>query len=449
MKDERNVRRRRTAGRIRRSAAILMAAVLMALSLPAGRQPAYATVPDPEQECSLTVNIGTTLTDEERQDLEEAAVVVDLYRIADAEPVNGYETYSWAVLEPFLTFFAEKGVSVSASIDSSGWREVAKAAAEAALGTVPEGTEAMAPAPVGSFSATQVVRDQPVGSPITGLPAGLYLIVPHGSNDTEYVSTSTVTGIAGEETSQVTLALSRHYKYSFSPELISLPTKEGLNTAQNAGTWEYDGNVDLTMKYSREKRIGALEITKTLLTNAERGKDTPAGDGTETERAITDPATFVFEVSVYDSEELYNSGAAPDIFHDFISIIFDANGDYSIIGANEGQYASDSYGSRTARIENLPIGSYAVVKEVYAGAVYTGYPDQCATIEVNENANTIGVTFENDYNEGINGGGSVTNKFTCTKDPATGDDKWSTLDQVTDSTQDTETEDPIQHVGSQ
>ena len=58
MKDERNVRQRRAAGRRWQPLAILLAAVLMVLSVPLGLTPAYAV---DLGECSLTVNPGFSL----------------------------------------------------------------------------------------------------------------------------------------------------------------------------------------------------------------------------------------------------------------------------------------------------------------------------------------------------------------------------------------------------
>ena len=82
MKDERNVRHRRTAGVRWQPVAILLAAVLMVLSVPLGLRSAHAI--DLNQNCSLTVNPGNAMLAE---DLAKANVVIDLYRVADAAPV--------------------------------------------------------------------------------------------------------------------------------------------------------------------------------------------------------------------------------------------------------------------------------------------------------------------------------------------------------------------------
>ena len=135
MKDERNVRHRRTAGVRWQPVAILLAAVLMVLSVPLGLRSAHAI--DLNQNCSLTVNPGNAMLAE---DLAKANVVIDLYRVADAAPVTGYDTYDWAMTEPFSS------ITIDKNIDSEGWKTAAQQAADIVLGTAPDGETEWAPA---------------------------------------------------------------------------------------------------------------------------------------------------------------------------------------------------------------------------------------------------------------------------------------------------------------
>ena len=80
MKDERNVRHRRTAGGRWRPAAILLAAVIAAVSVPFFGKSVFAA--DPET-CSLTVFTNQDMSEEDKKFLDEANVVLDIYRIAD------------------------------------------------------------------------------------------------------------------------------------------------------------------------------------------------------------------------------------------------------------------------------------------------------------------------------------------------------------------------------
>ena len=95
MKDERNVRRSRAAGRRWQPVAILLAAVLMVLSVPFGLRPAHAI--DLNENCSLTVIPSSAIFAE---DLETAGVKIDLYRVADAVEFQTFDTYDWSVNAP-------------------------------------------------------------------------------------------------------------------------------------------------------------------------------------------------------------------------------------------------------------------------------------------------------------------------------------------------------------
>ena len=412
MKEERNVRRHRTAGGRWAPVALLLAATLAILSLPFAGRPAYAV--DLDQNCSLKVSPGSALLAE---DLAQANVEIDLYRVADAIPVPGQDTYDWQMTEPFTEIVIEK------DIDNAGWKAAAQTAADIVLGGAPDGAAAWDPSEsVSKIPAELVYAGNAADTEITDLSAGLYLIIAHGSDITNYAAPGDAEE-GGEASGTVTLASSQTYAYKFSPELISLPTKEEVRDASgavitpsntaNPGDWIY--NVTVTLKPSQEFRSGRLEITKELLTYAQREK---TSDGQT--REITDPATFIFEVTVYESREAYEAQGkdAPKVHHDYVSIVF------------------DSYGSKTVLVEDLPVDSYAVVEEVYSGKVYTTDTIKTATIPANDAAE---VSFVNDYDDEHGGGGSVTNKFSF------GTDSGWVLDQVEDDTQDAAV---IQHVES-
>ncbi len=404
MKDERNVRHRRTAGVRWQPVAILLAAVLMVLSVPLGLRSAHAI--DLNQNCSLTVNPGNAMLAE---DLAKANVVIDLYRVADAAPVTGYDTYDWAMTEPFSS------ITIDKNIDSEGWKTAAQQAADIVLGTAPDGeTEWDPSAAAGAIDASLKSTGNKAGEKIEGLDAGLYLIVAHGADADGNPDPEKYASIGYDEngaaSGTVTIANSTTYRYEFRPELISLPTKDAdendvINTA-NPGDWIYDATV--TLKPSQIDRVGNLEITKTLIDYAQREKE--VGNA----RIIKDPATFIFEVTAYEEE-----GSETVILHDYVSIVF------------------DSYGSKSVLIKDLPVGSYVVVKEAYSGRVYSTDTDKDATILADQN---VGVEFENEYEDREPGGGSVTNRFSYTEK-----DGWEGSTQVADDTEES-IQNPIQQL---
>lgn len=419
MKELNSVRQRRTEGRKRRPVAILLAVLLMVFSLSFFGEKAFASI-DLGRDCSLTISPGNMMLEE---DLAGANVVIDLYRVADAVPLGNFDTYDWSVNEPF----AYRGIKIDKDIDSVGWREIADKAADIVLGNAPEGKTEWDPSgSVGQIPAGPegiAVFGEKDQRKFEGLKPGLYLIIAHGSDITEYASTDSsaspsagTTGSTSEDgeavKGTVTLAHSRNYLYKFSPELISIPAKT-MDSTQPSNTadvvpdgWYYD--VSAMLKPSQSLRLGRLEISKELKNYAQREKTT---DG-ET-REIKDPATIVFDVSIYNTQAEYDSAnpAANRIYHNVVSVVF------------------DSYGTKTVLIDNLPVDSYAVVEEIYAGQSYTTEQTvMTETIKANE---TVTVSFEDEYDKTHGGGGSVTNKFTY----KAGQSKWG-WEQVTDSSQD-------------
>lgn len=393
MKDERNVRHSRAAGRKWQPVAILLAAVLMVLSVPFGSRAVHAV--DWEADCSLKVIPGGS---DMAEDLEKANVKIDLYRVADAIPVPGYDTYDWEIKEPF------SAITIDKKIDNEGWKKLAQQAADIVLGTAPDGKKEWDPsATAGAIDDSLKILDNEPNQEIS-LDAGLYLIIARGSNITEYAGTVTdeTTGTTGT----VTIAKSRGFKYSFSPELISIPTKDAdengiINTA-NPGDWIYKPEVMLKPK--QEVNLGPLKIIKNLEDYAQREK---TSDGQS--RIIKDPATFIFKVVVYEDDT-----KAEVVFQDYVSIVFDA------------------YGSKSAMINDLPAGSFAEVTEEYSGRVYTieTSPKTATIVAEGEEDAPATVEFTNSYTDNEPGGGSVTNRFSYGEN-----DGW-TLNKVKDDTDD-------------
>ena len=392
MKDERNVRRSRAAGRRWQPVAILLAAVLMVLSVPFGLRPAHAI--DLNENCSLTVIPSSAIFAE---DLETAGVKIDLYRVADAVEFQTFDTYDWSVNAPFN----EKIGTIDKNIDSDGWKKLAQQAADVALGTAPEGAAEWDPsAAAGKIDSSLKILDNPAGAEIKDLKPGLYLVIARGTvniKDNKYAATAA--GETPETSSTVTIANSKTYAYKFAPELVSLPTKAAVNDVidtGNPGPWLTSATI--TLKPSQEVRVGNLEIVKTLDDYADREKK--VGDNP---RKMKDPATFVFKMTIYEDESKANV-----IREDYLSAVF------------------DEYGTKTILVENLPVDSFVVVKEEYTGRNYSAKAEEGSkTIIANE---TVQIPFENYYDDREGGGGSVTNKFTNSEEKG----KW-TWEQVTDS----------------
>jgi hypothetical protein len=146
---------------------------------------------------------------------------------------------------------------------------------------------------------------------------------------------------------------------------------------------------------------GDLEIVK-ILDTYEYRKKTNEGKT----RDIIDNATFVFEVTAYESYD-EKGPVGQVVYHNYVSTTF-----------------KDST-SKTVLVKDIPVGSYVVVNEAYSGRSYAVVTDSTQTTVIRPDQ-AASVTFENEYDERHGGGGSVTNNFKFDAD------NW-TVEQVTDS----------------
>lgn len=299
--------------------------------------------------CSLTVVPGSSdLT----QELTEAGVVIDLYRVADAKEAGSSDSYTYSLLSKY------DGLVISDNPNNSEWRSLSQAAAKIAL---IDGADT--PVVTGAASDKAITQTDGNGN----LSAGLYLVVARGQGVQNY--TTTIKDESGNE-QVATVAYSQKHVYTFAPELVSLPGKEAdasgsVNTA-NPSEWIYD--LSITLKPEQDVRIGSLEIIKTLLTYA-----------------TGSPAIFVFSIeAVLNGENVYS---------DVISMDFNAPGKQRVI------------------IDNIPVGAQVTVTEIYSGAGYSLDGSNETQTVVIPTGDTVSVSFTNNYHNGLNQGGGITNHF--------------------------------------
>lgn len=307
---------------------------------------------DFDRACTLEVAPGNG---EVLEDLSQAQVVVDLYKVADAEEVPGQDTYSYKALPPY------EALDLADITDNARWKELSQEAAAVALsGQTP--------------TAEGLGTD---GEKSGSLEAGLYLVVARGADEPDYIAEITTEEAEGEgqgegETLIATIAHSDNYVYTFLPELVSLPGKppvEGedgpVYGTANPGAWIYD--MEVVLKPSQSVRYGSLEIEKVLRTYETSG-----------------PATFVFSV------EAVLRGRT--VYSDVVSLSFTEPGRRSVV------------------LDRIPVGAQVTVEEVYSGASYSLETERVVSTVIEAQETSV-AAFTNDYDGRGAKGGAVTNHF--------------------------------------
>ena len=163
---------------------------------------------DLDHACSLKT-IATSSTDKEfLADVAKADVVVDIYKIADAEKKTGYDFYTFKVADAY-----KDKVKIPDTTDSKVWSDIAQVAA----GIVKDSQK----------TATPITPDatEKAGKEIPGLKGGLYLVLARGSAVTDYFdeTESTITDANGNTTTKkdiVTVAYGDANVYKFVPEVV-------------------------------------------------------------------------------------------------------------------------------------------------------------------------------------------------------------------------------------
>ena len=290
-----------------------------------------------------------------------ADVVIDLYQVAKGVQTDWFDIYDFELNPAYAALDLEKEAEALAA------------------------------------DATAIARGTDVDPTYTGLKlgedftvdGGLYLMVLHGNSPTnnpedpwtkaEYFQDIEVDGA----TSTVTVAYSSNFEYRFKPQLISIPTREPTvdpELEENVPWIGVEGNpLVVNLKAERERRLGNLEIVKTL-DNKESKED----------------AIFVFDIKAELTEIVDGESKTETVYANVVSINF------------------TDPGTRSVLIEDLPVDAVVTVEEIYHGATYgnvTTVTPEPVTIEAEEIVPAAVVNFENDYTEYHTGGHGITNNF--------------------------------------
>lgn len=323
---------------------------------------------DLDRECALQVKVEPKAM-EEGGKTEPPDVAIDLYKVADAVEAEGYDAYHFEAIDAFAGL--ELDIAVGEEQDAQVWMTQAQQAAAIVFA---EGN-AVAPAASAVKAADADVVE------LTGLEPGLYLMVPRGADleQADYLIRETAEGEA-QETIQ-TVAYSDSYTFTYSPQLVALPTKEsvdGTAATSNPGEWIYEltGANAAESKPALSGRFAALRIDKEL-----------------TEYLTGKPATFVFTIEATLRGNLVYSNA--------VSITFEGPGMQSEL-----------------IVDRIPVGAEVTVTEAYSGATYQAAADspQVQTLTMTnaapEDPDFANIaSFRNIYDGTGRRGSAITNHF--------------------------------------
>ena len=406
----------------RRTLVALLSLVMLLALAPVGfAESDFNTVfTDPN---TVTVDLAKTNdningTDAEKPyDLTKANVVVDLYKIAGVTKDPKFETYSFNFAD--MTAFDNdlvnrfKAAVTAENKNAVDWNKADETFAD--LGNeiskvVLQDIKSDNP----TFTAAVTAATAEGKITLSNVPAALYLMVPHGSDDdlktpADYIIEKKQTD--SEETWLRTIAKDEMWKYVFTPQLLSLPGKtmdadtQSYEVQQyNTAYGEWTNSITVVLKPAPEPNIGDLRIIKIL--------DTFAGP---------DPATFEFEIRW--KEKTASGGIKENV--SYAQITFNEKDGPEAAGEYAGKYYDECI------IKGFPIGTEVTVEEVHAGIKYhlvAGIENpQTATIvavksqsstdqQDGDNTSAAGendiatVIFENDH--GRPGGGyGIVNRF--------------------------------------
>ena len=297
------------------------------------------------------------------------AVVVDLYKVAEADPDPNFYTYHFKVdtsEESTQRFFKAFQERLSApDITAGDYETMAKEMTPIALN------------PDNGFEPVTVKMDEQ-----TDIAPGLYLMVARGA-----AATTADYDKYYNEKDGTTFASTSNFIYTYQPQLIFLPTTRDVideDTEQpimtSDGEW-FDATT-IFMKPTRIQDFGDLELIKRVLTFD-----------------ATREATFVYQVDVIAVPDSYTG----PWYSSTVTFTFDEAGQKEYLLA-----------------DTLPVGATVRVTEIYDGANYEQVSPASKSQEVVILPKTdpnypASVTFENDYSSTDRAGGSITNKMNYMK----------------------------------
>lgn len=161
---------------------------------------------------------------------------VDLYLIGTAVKEEGYDSYTYSLVDPF------DSITVPAELNTDAWISIAAEARKILFDNY-------------DSLKSRAIKGK-TGTAIEDLPAGLFLIVARGKDSEVIIKEDS------------TVVVTPSYEFYYEPSLVSVPTKEpdkdGVISTANTSDWIY--NAEVVLKPTEKQRFGKLRIYKNLIT---------------------------------------------------------------------------------------------------------------------------------------------------------------------------------------
>lgn len=342
---------------------------------------------------------GCSLTIERASETKQGNVVVDLYKIASAEPLTGYDTYQLTLEGEYAGFEDELNTAMDPKRPGEAgantlYRELAQKIARQVLLSSSKNTEEGETASASTTSLTPAKTvNLSENSKISGLDPGMYLVIAHGKGLTPAQYTTNVTEEGTGAQKLATVAYANEYVYTYLPELVALPMKvsgvggaapdpsaapdapEGSFGTADEGDWV--NHVTIELKSEESLALAGLLISKTF--------QVPEGT------VVSDREGCVYQIEATLGGET--------VYSNVVALKYDGSAAGSV------------------RLEKIvPVGAEITVTEVYDGAGFQAEGAVVKTIgsAVADDGDVINnnVFFVNIANGNGTGGDIVTNSFT-------------------------------------